>query len=314
MSRRTHRSRLPLTALAVAMAAALAGCGSPAPVAGAGFPDPDAVQRNDEARFEVQMELLGDAILQADPFVGDVGTDVAGVAYLHATFGEHTLDTQTFVAIQGSPPAVFYQQTDAEPGATLDLVHQAGSDYDYFLLGDQFASLAPTQWVQLPTAYKPYTNYVLGHLCGIPGFFQACDLHNMINITIESGEDVRRLVSVDEDGTVHSQTQITLQAMLDDGGILSFGDDIIESFPDSMFEARIPVDFWQDADGNLLKMEMNGVFEGDATSGDLLIQSGFEVTGQGSAVEVPALPPDWDVTIIEADQVSAFWDQVWELK
>ena len=311
----TRVPRRPFRLLAAAaVVVLLAGC-APQSVAGEGFPDWDAVERSQEDRFEEQLDALADAIVRADSFANDVDTDVAGVAYVHATFGDKTLDTQYFGAIHGNPPATYYQQTEAVAGATIDEVHLPGAQYDYYLLGEHFAGLAPTPWVRMPTSYDAVSAYELGSLCEIAGFYQACFLHEMIELTAESGVDVRRLVSVEPDGTVHSQTEITLQALLDSDEIVRFAAAVVAQFPDEMLTSLIPVNFWQDADGNLLKMEMNGVFEGDEVSGDLLMQVGFEVTGLGSAVEVPSLPPDWDVTTIEgADQVDAFWDQVWELK
>lgn len=313
-SRHGRLRRPGLLGVAVATVAALGGCAQQT-VPGEGFPDWEAVERNDEARFEAQLDALAAAITRADPFANEVDTDVAGVAYVHAVFGEDTLDTQYFVAIHGSPPAMYYQQTEAVAGATIDEVHLPGAQYDYYLLGEHFAGLAPTSWVRMPSIYDASTPYELGSLCEVAGFYQACFLHEMIELTAESGADVRRLVSVESDGTVHSQTEITLQALLDTDEIVRIDDDVVAEFPDAMLESLIPVHFWQDAEGNLIKMEMNGVFEGDEVSGDLLMQVGFEVTGLGSAVEVPTLPPEWDVTTIEGDeQITAFWDQVWELK
>ncbi len=309
--RRSARRRVLATAV---VAALLAGCSAEV-VEGEAFPDWDAVERSQEERFQEQMDALADALIRTDPFTNDVDTDVAGVAYVHATFADRTLDTQYFVALHGNPPATYYQQTEAVAGATIDEVHLPGAQYDYYLLGEHFAELAPTPWVRMPTTYDTVTTHELGGLCEISGFYQACYLHQMIEATTESGVAVRRLVTEEADGTVHSQTEITLQSLIDSRQVVVFDDDVLEMFPEAMFTALIPVHFWQDAEGNLIKMEMNGVFEGDEDSGDLKMQVGFEVTGLGSAVEVPSLPPEWDVTTIEgADAVDAFWDQVWELK
>lgn len=314
-----RRPRAVVVGAAVALAVAgtaVGGC-APPPVTGQAVPDWQAVQENQDVRFEAQLDALAASITAADSFTRDVDTDVAGVAYTHATFGEDTLDNQIFVAIHGNPPTLFQQQTDAEAGATLDEIHLPGDQWDYYLLGERFTSLAPTRWVRMPTSYQGQPVNPLGTLCATAGFYHACFLHDMIRLTAESdrGADVRRLVSVSDDGTVHSQTEVTLQALLDTGQVLSFTDELLAQFSDEMRQSLIPVHFWQDADGNLLKMEMNGVFEGDGAAGDLEVQTGFEVTGLGSGVETPALPPEWDITTIDtADGVAAFWDGVWELK
>ncbi|SDB90711.1 hypothetical protein SAMN05216410_0841 [Sanguibacter gelidistatuariae] len=313
--RRSRAAALLGSALVLALAA---GCSSE-PVTGAAFPDWDAVDARAAAHFDAQMTLLDERIAESSPFTTDARTDVTGVAYTHAIHGDNKAGGQSVVAVRGNPASVFVRQTDSKAGFTLDTLHIGGEASDYLLLGDSYSSLAPTEWVETPTIYgAPGENEfaaALRTMCFITGFQTMCEIREAIRVTQEStfGAQMRRSVQTDDDGTVHSETEVTLAAVVSVAALLDIPAGISDQFTPEMLDSFIPVSVWQDSDGNLIKMEMNGTVRGTDGVDDFVVQVGFEITGSATKKDFPAVPDPTDVTVIDESGISAFYDALGEL-
>jgi hypothetical protein len=304
--------------LATGLVLVLAGCASE-PVDGEAFPDWEVVDSRAAERFDAQLVLLDSAIEGSSPFRTDSSTDVTGVSYVHATYGDKDTGSQSVVAIRGNPASVFIQQTDADEGYTIDTLHVGGESVDYLLLGDGYAPLAPTPWVEVPTVYGyPGEDDLVSGLrtmCFVDGFQTVCEVREAIARTAESeqGDAMRRFVRTEDDGSVLSETEVTLAAVLEDGMILNLPPEISDELSDEMLESFVPVSLWQDADGQLLKMELNGTVRGTDGAEDLVIQVGFEITGKATRTDFPAAPAPADVTVVPDAEVDAFYTEMGNL-
>ncbi|PFG34969.1 hypothetical protein [Sanguibacter antarcticus] len=304
--------------LATCLVAVLGGCASE-PVDGDAFPDWDVVDARAAERFDAQLALLDSAIEGSSPFRSDSSTDSTGISYLHATYGEESTGSQSVVAIRGNPASVFIQQTDADDGYTVDTLHIGGEAVDYLLLGDGYAGLAPTPWVEVPTVYgdpgEGDLTAGLRTMCFVDGFQTVCEVRDAITSTADSerGAEMRRSVHTEDDGSVFSETEVTLAAVLEDARILNLPPETVAEMSAEMLESFIPVSLWQDADGQLLKMELNGTVRGTAGAHDLVIQSGFEITGKATRKDFPTAPASADVTVVPADEVDAFYIEMGNL-
>lgn len=295
----------------LAMLLLFTGC-SVKPVHGQAVPDWSAVETRSGELFDIQLEKLATYITGANPFATDAVTNVTGLSYVHMTYGELSSGSQSDVTIMGNPVSVLIKQTDADAGYTIDTLHVGGEKYDYLLLGDSYAALAapvsPTPWVRTPTLYGGPGDDPLGlgllTLCLVDGFRMVCRTHDAILHTAESdrGADMRKSVTANADGTLFSQTEVTLAACLEDPGMLGLPTDISSAFSQEMLDTFIPVSLWQDVDGRLVKMEMNGLIPGSGGADDFSLQVGFEITGTAVAEDFPPLPADWDVTILDTHQ------------
>lgn len=304
--------------LAAGLVVVLAGCAAE-PVDGEAFPDWDVVDTLAAERFDAQLVLLDSAIEGSSPFRSDSSTDSTGVSYVHATYGDKDTGSQSVVAIRGNPASVFIQQTDADTGYTIDTLHVGGEPVDYLLLGDAYASLAPTPWVQVPTVYGyPGEDDLVAGLrtmCFVDGFQTVCEVRDAIVATAASGQGdaMRRSVRAQPDGSVLSETEVTLAAVLEDTMILNLPSEIADELSEEMLASFIPVSLWQDAEGNLLKMELNGTVRGTDGAEDLVVQVGFEITGKATRKNFPAAPGAADVTVVPDDQVDAFYTEMGNL-
>ncbi|WP_149204571.1 hypothetical protein [Actinotalea subterranea] len=275
---------------------------------GQAFPDWEDLEERDAARFEAQLEALGTAINESSPFTTTAEMSVTGVSYVHAAYGERDSGSQAVVHVLGNPASIFIQQTDADAGYTIDTLHVGGQTWDYLLLGDGYASLAPTPWVQMPTIYghpdeDPLTAS-LRTVCFIEGFQQMCEIHDTVVTTAESprGQDMRASVTVEPDGVVRSETEVTLAAVIENNGLLHIPPEISSELTQAMLDSFIPVTLWQDADGMIIKVEMNGSVPGTDGADDFVVQAGFEITGTASPEDFPTPPIAWDTTVITDEQ------------
>ncbi|MBI9115704.1 hypothetical protein [Sanguibacter suaedae] len=296
----------------------LAAC-TPEPVDGQAFPDWDHADALASERFDAQLAALDAAIDASDPFRSDAQPSITGVSYVHATYGDRDSGQQSVVSLHGNPASVLIQQTDADPGFTVDTLHVSGEDVDYLLLGDGYSSLAPTPWVEVPTVYgHPGEDPLVAGLrsmCFVDGFQTMCEIRDAITYTADSavGGDARRSVDVEPDGTVFTRTEVTLAAVLVDNSLVHLPQDIVDELSPTMLDTFIPVALWQDPDGNLVKMEMNGTVPGTDGAEDLAVQVGFEVTGAADPGAFPDLPATDDVTVIPARGTEDFYDRMGDL-
>lgn len=317
-ARRRRPALLASTLVSTLVLAVTAACSSE-PVTGGAFPDWDVVDALAADSFTTQMTLLDERIAESSPFTTEARTDVTGVAYTHATHGDRDTSRQSVVAVRGNPASVFVRQTDSEPGYTLDTLHMGGDTSDYLLLGDSYSSLAPTPWVAVPTIYgapgEDDLTAGLRTMCFITGFQTMCEIRNAIRGTEESalGTQMRRSVQTDDEGVVHSETEVTLAAVVAEAALLDIPAEISDLFTPEMLDTFIPVSIWQDAEGNLIKMEMNGKVRGTDGVEDFVVQVGFEITGRSTTKDFPVLPDPGDVTEIDQAETPAFYDALGEL-
>lgn len=291
--------RRPLAAAAaVGILLGVSAC-STEPVRGEAFPDWDAVDVVATERFTAQMDLLDSHILESSPFTTGETTDITGVTYTHATFGEDTSAGQSVVAVSGNPASLFTQQNDPGTGRTIDMLHVGGDSWDYLLLGDGLDTDIDTPWVRFPTLYGSLGILGDNAMCYVLGFSTVCDVRDAINATeaSDAGPSMRRTVTSSRDGEVLSQTEVTLQSILD-AEMLSMPESLTAMLTDTMLSTLVPVNLWQDADGALLKIEMNGVVAGEGDVPDLVLQLGFEITGTAARDDVPPVPELADVTTL----------------
>lgn len=298
--------RLLTTAAVVGMLLGVGAC-SPEPVRGEAFPDWDAVDVAATERFTAQMDLLDSHILESSPFTTGETTDITGVTYTHATFGEDTSAGQSVVAVSGNPASLFTQQNDPGTGRTIDMLHVGGDSWDYLLLGDGLDTDIDTPWVRFPTLYGSLGILGDNAMCYVLGFSTVCDVRDAINATeaSDAGPSMRRTVTSSRDGEVLSQTEVTLQSILD-AEMLSMPESLTEMLTDTMLSTLVPVNLWQDADGALLKIEMNGVVPGEGDVPDLVLQLGFEITGTAARDDVPPAPELDDVTTLSETERDDF--------
>jgi len=301
------RSRRPLVAAAVVGVLLGVGACSPEPVRGEAFPDWDAVDVAATERFTAQMDLLDSHILESSPFTTGETTDITGVTYTHATFGEDTSAGQSVVAVSGNPASLFTQQNDPGTGRTIDMLHVGGDSWDYLLLGDGLDTDIDTPWVRFPTLYGSLGILGDNAMCYVLGFSTVCDVRDAINATeaSDAGPSMRRTVTSSRDGEVLSQTEVTLQSILD-AEMLSMPESLTAMLTDTMLSTLVPVNLWQDADGALLKVEMNGVVPGEGDVPDLVLQLGFEITGTAARDDVPPAPELDDVTTLSETERDDF--------
>ena len=298
--------RLLTTAAVVGMLLGVGAC-SPEPVRGEAFPDWDAVDVAATERFTAQMDLLDSHILESSPFTTGETTDITGVTYTHATFGEDTSAGQSVVAVSGNPASLFTQQNDPGTGRTIDMLHVGGDSWDYLLLGDGLDTDIDTPWVRFPTLYGSLGILGDNAMCYVLGFSTVCDVRDAINATeaSDAGPSMRRTVTSSRDGEVLSQTEVTLQSILD-AEMLSMPESLTAMLTDTMLSTLVPVNLWQDADGALLKIEMNGVVPGEGDVPDLVLQLGFEITGTAARDDVPPAPELDDVTTLSETERDDF--------
>lgn len=294
----TRGCRAPGTALLVALLLGATAC-TPGTVRGEAVPDWDAVDAVATERFTAQMDLLDSHILTSSPFTTDETTDITGVTYTHATFGEDTSAGQSVVAVSGNPASLFTQQNDPGSGRTIDMLHVGGDSWDYLLLGDGLDTDITTPWVRFPTLYGSLDILGDSAMCYVLGFSTVCDMRDAISATeaSDAGTAMRRTVTTRRDGTVLSQTEVTLRSVLD-AELLLLPPSLDDTLTDTMRDALVPVSLWQDEDGALLKIEMNGVVPGEGDVPDLVLQLGFEITGTAARDDVPPAPDLADVTTL----------------
>lgn len=286
------------TAVLVALLLGGTAC-TPGTVRGEAVPDWDAVDAVATERFTAQMDLLDSHILTSSPFTTDETTDITGVTYTHATFGDDTSAGQSVVAVSGNPASLFTQQNDPGSGRTIDMLHVGGDSWDYLLLGDGLDTDVTTPWVRFPTLYGSLDLLGDSAMCYVLGFSTVCDMRDAISATeaSDAGAAMRRTVTTRRDGTVLSQTEVTLRSVLD-AELLLLPPSLDDTLTDTMRDALVPVSLWQDEDGALLKIEMNGVVPGEGDVPDLVLQLGFEITGTAARDDVPPAPDLTDVTTL----------------
>lgn len=301
-----RRLRLGAVATSVALLLGAAAC-SPGTVRGEAFPDWEDVDTAATARFAAQMDLLDSHILTSSPFTTAATTDITGVTYSHATFGEETVAGQSVVALSGNPASLFTRQNDPGTGRTIDVLHVGGDSWDYLLLGDGLDTEITTPWVRFPTLYGSLGILGENAMCLVLGFSTVCDVRDAISATEESeaGASMRRSVRTTRDGSVLSQTEVSLQSVLD-VQLLTMPDSLYSMLTDTMLSSLVPVSLWQDEDGGLLKVEMNGVVPGSDDVPDLVVQLGFEITGTAARDDVPPAPDLADVTTLTDDERDDF--------
>lgn len=299
---------------AVVVAALLTGCAGEV-VAGQGVPDWSYADERARDLLRVQVVAAGAALETSSPFTSTAQPDVTGVGYVHAAYGDRDTGSRSVVSVLGNPASVLIQQTDADAGYTIDTLHVGGQAVDHLLLGASYASLAPTPWVQVPTVFgdpgEDDLTSGLRTLCFVDGFQQMCEIHDAIVLTQDSerGARARAVVDLQDDGTVHVTTEVTLASVLANDAFLGMPPELVAEIPDEMLDAFIPVIMWQDATGMPMKMELNGTVPGTGGAQDLVVQAGFEIAGTAAAADFPAPPGPWDTTVItEPDAVTAFYD------
>lgn len=302
----TTSLRLSAAIATLALLLSVGAC-SPGTVRGEAFPDWEAVDIATTARLAAQMDLLDSHILTSSPFTTAATTDITGVTYSHATFGEDTVAGQSVVALSGNPASLFTQQNDPGTGRTIDVLHVGGDSWDYLLLGDGLDTDITTPWVRFPTLYGSLGILGENAMCLVLGFSTVCDVRDAISATEESeaGASMRRSVRTTRDGSVLSQTEVTLQSILD-VELLSMPPTLSGTLTDTMLATLVPVSLWQDAEGALLKVEMNGVVPGADDVPDLVVQLGFEITGTAARDDVPSAPDLADVTTLTDDERDDF--------
>lgn len=302
----TTSRRLGAAAATLALLLSAGAC-SPGTVRGEAFPDWEAVDTAATARFAAQMELLDSHILTSSPFTTAATTDITGVSYSHATFGEDTVAGQSVVALSGNPVSLFTQQNDPGTGRTIDVLHVGGDSWDYLLLGDGLNTDITTPWVRFPTLYGSLGTLGEDAMCLVLGFSTVCDVRDAVSATEESeaGASMRRSVRTTRDGSVLSQTEVTLQSILD-AELLTMPPTLSGTLTDTMLTTLVPVSLWQDPEGGLLKVEMNGVVPGSDGVPDLVVQLGFEITGTAARDDVPSTPDLADVTTLTDDERDDF--------
>lgn len=313
MERTRPTTRRRVSALvAAALVLTLTGCTSE-PMTGAAFPDLPAADALAAQRFDAQLVLLEQRINETTPFFTDAETDITGVDFMHAKHGDRESSGQSVVAVRGNPVSVLVKETDIQEGYTLDTLHIGGESMDYLLLGDSYSSLAPTKWVAVPTLYGAPQDSIfataLHTMCFITGFQTMCEIVRTIQTTAESdlGAQRRRSAQTDEDGSVHSQTEVTLAAVVAEDALLNIPTEVSDLFTPEMLASFIPVNIWQNPDGTLIKMEMAGTVPGTDGVADFVVQVGFEITGKTTDDTFPTTPSPWDVTVLDDSAAAALY-------
>lgn len=294
-------------ATSIAAASGLALVLSACSTTGAAFPDAAAQHAYMQDLAESRFELLAAQIGQAP--------DVTGSAYVHAVAGDLESHENDSVVLFGDPTSSFSQDKGSADGDTVDVYHQAGTDFDLLLLGGELQELAPTEWVAVQTQYvaDEDEDASLGPACVYPGISIACDIYTAVEATRAAGEGLAGgvVVSMRNDGSSQITTSASLESVLALGTLFDLSSDLVSSFDDDDLSTLLPVTIFQNAEGGLVKVELSGTVD---SATPLQLQAGFEVSGTSTIEDLPTPPSGFDVTVIPAADQAAFWEQIEELR
>lgn len=278
---------------------------------GEAYPDWDQVEALNIARFDAQMALLDERIARSDPFKTDASMNIIGVRYSLLTYGEEEFGNNNTVVLHGNPASQFTQMVDPGTGTTADSLHIGGTEWDYLLLGSGYHNSTPTPWVRFPTLSEAVNaGGSTTDLCDVLGVKTMCDLRTAMNQTAETATGlIRKSAKVADDGSVFIQTEVTLQSTID-SELYVLPEDATAILTDSMRSALLPVNIWQNTEGDLTKVEINGIVAGVDDDPDLQVQLGFEITGVSTIDDIPAVPADNLVTTLTLDELGTFLENI----
>jgi hypothetical protein len=288
-------SRVAAPLLATLLAAvALSGCARP--VSGTATP-------NQAAADAAMTAAYGRALGEFEAHFAHLGDEKAKV-YNYFTWGETKRTNEFESAKLGNPPATLVTKRRDESDETMLTLHPAGADVDYVRLDRAHASLAPTPWVSLPTAFPKELGFD-PHSLLTSWVAVKLDLA-MDQTKLDAPDQQQRTVTVTGDGyELHSG--VTLGTMIDQG-IATVPDELKSKVTPEMKATVLPVRMNFDPNWRFRSFEVAATVPGDP---ELRIQIGYEVAGTAAKSEFPAAPAPAEVTAItDKAAVAKFYDDL----
>jgi hypothetical protein len=291
---------LAALALVSALGACSAAVAKPA-ASGYAIPDPGTVNAAAARQFDSAVTQLRTTLA--------ANLNLHGVLYKHGQFGKKTQDGETSVTViqaAGSPDVTTFGRdvTDVKhAGDNIDTLHQAGSPYDYWLMGTTYKTIAPHGWVRMP-AITPGTT---GTYCVIDGIQTACDLLDLIKFTADETDPtptIVKQVSVASDGALTLTTGVTVRSLLVNDFVVNIPTYISKTFTPAALNTQLTLKIVMSQAHHLQLIQLSGTVPG---STPLVIQDGFLVDGPGDPKVVPAAPAAADTTVLPTVAARRSW-------
>lgn len=298
------RPRSAVSAVCVLLVGAgLAGCGKEPLPEVAAFADPVALSTYQQESFAAQLERMDAAVDARQPYTGDQPLNAKYNSYNHIGLGEDDFGKEAQSVIVGQPPAFASEYASNREGNTLNNYHPAGSEWIYFLLGERYASIAPTPWVAIPYSEPkggdaPYTKAY----CDTPPLNYVCTIRGAIDVTANSNRagDTQPHVSLSADGHTELRTQVTWDSLVNNPlASVTINEQTLAKLPDGIEDQLVPVRLWLDDRGFPIKGEINIAYGEDESKFQL--QCGFEYLGPATDADFPEPPSVIDLTQMDSD-------------
>jgi hypothetical protein len=301
----------------------LGACGGPVQLQGS--VDQVSLINHNQARVVERLKAMDQFVADHNWNLDGSGWDVLSIGYeLALVDGEPATATSSTNAMMGNPAAITLQEgggsTAEGRGLGLSRYHPAGSDVDYLLLGETIRDLAPTPWISVESVLvdgrdfkdefmqrDPYTTT----FCVGSSRFILCGLRaTLFKAISENNPDVFKNPEVTDLGMGMTLLSVTVPVWAlgrsdDYPGFAALVPAIEENearllMQNEMIREPILIRLWQTAEGEPIKMEMNG----ELTDGErvLTFQSGWEKKGTATARDFPQAPSPMDVTHFTNEQ------------
>lgn len=281
-------------ALALVLAAGLTGC-STTEVEGEAHADTAARQDFLASIFTERMTAASEQF--------SAGTDVAGLEYVSTVGGTDEFDLTREVTLMGDPATVVVRESSSREGDTIDVYHEGGSESDYLLLGSMFAELSPTLWTEVPTVIGADDDP-----CLLPASRVFCGATAALEAE-EGNEAPIYDLSTDDEGVSRISVTTSLSNVVAQAETLDLPPGLVDA--ESVEEGAVAtITIQSDAEGAFSAIELSAPLGGE--NGRLLV--GFESTGPVDEDEVPEAPSPFDVTVIDAADVDAFYEEIQRLR
>jgi hypothetical protein len=280
---------------------------------------------SERAKAQERLEAFDRFMMDNNWQFSGSGWDVVGSYYTMSTVnGEPSGGGGGQLAMMGTPPAISITASGVSaPGTSLQTYHPSGSKLDYLLVGENIRDLAPSPWISVDTSYvdepsdpdRRRAPYSLG-FCHASSFFLLCSVRaSVFRAVIQNENNVPDdpHVSVLPDGGTEMSITVPFWTLANAEEFPNYPavfavDSEFKALTEAMEDEPILIRIWQTAEGEPLKVELNGeVTDGTDT---IAVQAGWERTGQSTEADYPQAPSALDVTYMTQDEYTAFLETV----
>lgn len=230
-------------------------------------------------------------------------TNVTATHTWQATVNERSDESRMTYAYRGEPATTLVNRDPDHPDRNVTVYHPGGSDSDYYLLGPRYRSLAPTDWVKVPTTRDPD----IASTCMLPSKMNLCKMVSAIEKTVAEGDErVATVAYTRDDGGTTLLSNTTVETFIDQRVII-FPDEVVQGLTKEIKKSLLSARIDLDSENNITQVQIKG----KATQGSkkFVVDVLHEITGKATESDFPAVPSGDQVTTIEdKDKAEKFRD------